>query len=89
MNSPQVSGFRKLLRLLALLLGVIILSWISIEDQSEYGVLLLSAAICTWWAARMLVERPTGKNTVLIRHIIICTLAGLAIAPLADRKSVV
>lgn len=83
MNSPQVSGFLKLLRLLALLLGVIILFWLSFEDQSEYAVLLLSTAVCAWWAARFLVERPSGRTTVLIRHIIICTLAGLAIAPVA------
>lgn len=83
MNSPRFWGVLQILRLTALLLGVVILLWISFEDRSESVVLLLSAAICAWWAVRLLVGRPSGRNIVLIRHIIVWTLAGLAIAPLA------
>lgn len=83
MNSPRFLGVLQILRLTALLLGVVILLWISFEDRSESVVLLLAGAICAWWAVRLLVGRPSGRNIVLIRHIIVWILAGLAIAPLA------
>jgi len=82
-NSSRLLGILQILRLTGLLLSVVILLWISFEDRSESVVVLLSAAICAWWAVRLLVGRPSGKIIVLIRHIIVSTLSGLAIAPLA------
>jgi hypothetical protein len=70
------------LRLAALLLGVLLLLWLPVEDTDEVHVLVASAAVSAWLALRYLVSLP-GPAKRLGRHILVGTLAGLAVTPLA------
>jgi hypothetical protein len=70
------------LRLAALLLGVLLLLWLPVEDTGEIQVLVAAAAVSAWLAVRYLVSLPAPvKNPA--KHILVGTLAGLAITPLA------
>ena len=83
MISQSKRAVPRWLRLIALGLAVAVLFWLPIEDIDLRLVLVFSSAICTWWAARFLVNYPPEKHNFIIRHIIISTLAGAAVAPLA------
>ncbi len=81
-NSPSSKG-RFWLRLSGLLLGLAILIWLSIEDQSELLVLVFSGAICIWIASRLLLNPPQSDQQLILRHGIVGIGAGLLLAPLA------
>jgi hypothetical protein len=66
-----------------LLLGIGVLVWLPIEEQSELGVLVISGAICTWAAVWILVKPIDSDRQLIVRHSLVGAGAGLAIAPLA------
>lgn len=83
MNSRLAAKRRFWLRLTGLLLGLTILIWLSIEDQSELLVLVFSGAICIWIASRLLLNPPQSDQQLILRHGIVGIGAGLLLAPLA------
>jgi hypothetical protein len=46
MKSPTKPGATRQMRLLAIFLGIILLAWVSLEDQSVTWALLFASAIC-------------------------------------------
>lgn len=70
-------------RLTGLILGFSILVWLAVEDQNELAVLVFSAAICTWFAARLLSAPPKSSKQLIFRHILVGLGAGLILAPVA------
>jgi uncharacterized membrane protein YedE/YeeE len=66
-----------------LLLGIIVLVWVRIEEQSELGVLVISGAICTWAAIWILAKPIDSDKRLILRHSLVGAGAGLAIALLA------
>jgi hypothetical protein len=70
------------LRLAALLLGIFLLLWLPVEDTDEIEVLVAAAAVSAWLALRYLLSQP-GSAKSLGKHILVGTLAGLAVTPLA------
>ena len=79
-SSPSIPLW---LRLAGLVIGASIFIWVPFEDQGIQWVLLLSAAICGWFATRILLNHTTRNWSNVIRHSLIGGLAGLAVAPLA------
>lgn len=71
------------LRLAALFLGISLLLWLPVEDTNEIRVVLAAASVTTWLALRHLVQLPAPGSRSLIRYILVGTLAGLAVTPLA------
>jgi hypothetical protein len=69
------------MRFAAFLLGAILLLWIPFEDLNITAVLLYSMAICAWLATRLLIDVPSNPNRLLLRHLVVGTLAGLAVSP--------
>jgi hypothetical protein len=70
-------------RISGLILGIGILIWLPVEEQSELGVLIISGVICTW-SAIWILFKPVHKNKQLIlRHGVVGVGAGLLLAPLA------
>ena len=70
------------LRLAALILGIFLLLWLPVEDTDEIQVLVAAAAVSAWLALRYLLSQ-TGSAKSLGKHILVGTLAGLAVTPLA------
>jgi hypothetical protein len=66
-----------------LLLGIGVLVWLPIEEQSELGVLVISGAVCTWAAVWLFVKPIDSDRQLIVRHSLVGAGAGLAIAPLA------
>jgi hypothetical protein len=83
-NPPKTPGPARRLRFLAILLGIILLVWVSFEDQSVTWVILLASAICmlsaAWWLAPF-PRPPSGKGWLV--YPLAGLLGGLATAPLA------
>lgn len=71
------------LRLSALLIAVALILWLPIEDLDLRYVLLFAALITAWWAARFLVRLPPDGRSFIMSHIVIGTLSGAAVTPLA------
>ena len=87
------------LRFTALFIAVAIILWLPIEDVGVHYVLVFAILISAWWAARFLIfpvapsqallgrnregrNREAGRRFI-ISHIIIGTLSGVAVSPLA------
>lgn len=83
MNKGAIASGKSWLRLTGLLLGFGILVWLPVEDQSELGVLIFSAALCTWIAARFLINPAPNDKQLILRHIFVGSGAGLVLAPLS------
>lgn len=83
MNNQPVARGRVWLRLTALILVFGILIWLPVEDQSELGVLIASGAICTWFAARLLITAPQENRQLILRHALVGSGSGLLLAPIA------
>lgn len=71
------------MRLTAIILGMVFLFWLSIEDESEYFAILFSISICSWLAAAFLMQRIKTHPANLHHFIILGTIAGALITPLA------
>jgi hypothetical protein len=71
------------LRLAGFLIGVVVLAWLAIEENSEPGVLLISGLICTWGAVWLLYKTETVGRHMIFRYILVAGGAGLLLAPLA------
>lgn len=84
MNPLQTPGAAHQLRLLGILLGIILLVWVSIEDQSVTWAILFAAAVCllaaAWWLARFH-QPPAGKGWLV--YPLAGLLGGAATAPVA------
>ena len=70
------------LRISALVLGIIILIWLTIEDETTLWVVIISVAICIWAAGWVLAKPVEGEKWIILRHSLVGIGAGLAIAPL-------
>ena len=73
----------RLLRFLALVLGIALLLWFPVEDVSQLSVVLFAALISAWLALRALLPVQPGGRYYLVRHLLVGALAGLAVIPLA------
>lgn len=84
MNKPATSKrVRNWLRLSGLVLGVIILLWLTIEDRNELVVLLLSALICIWVGTWLLVRIDFTGKYIFWKHVIIGGGMGLLLEGVA------
>lgn len=78
MNGKYVHARRRL-RMVAILLGVVLLIWLPVEDMGETWVLLLAVSLCLWGAARVWVS-ITGRQGIRAWHfVLIGAVAGLAV----------
>jgi hypothetical protein len=84
MTTPKTAETARQLRLLAILLGIILLVWVSIEDQSVTWAILFAAAICVLAAAELITSSPLPQRA---RGWLVYPLAGVlggaATAPIA------
>jgi hypothetical protein len=71
------------LRMTGLVIAASIFIWIPFEDLDIQWVLLLSAAVCSWFATRVLLTKTTRKWSNVIFHSLVGCLAGGAVALLA------
>ena len=71
------------LRLAGLVIGASIFIWVPFEDLSIRWVLILSAAICSWFAIRILLNYSIRNWLTVVRHSLVGGLAGLAVVPVA------
>ena len=79
-NSPIRPAW---LRVFAFLLAAVILVWLTIEENGEFGVLLISGLICTWGAVYFLNKINPGRKQFVLWYIAAGGAAGLLLAPLA------
>lgn len=70
-------------RISALLLGIIVLIWLTIEDENTIGVVLISGALCLWTALWVLIRPVEGGTKIILRHSLAGIGTGLAVAPVA------
>jgi hypothetical protein len=68
------------LRISAFLLGIIVLIWLTIEDENTIGVVVISGAICIWAAFWVLVKPVEGGSQIILRHSLVGLGAGLAVS---------
>jgi hypothetical protein len=66
-----------------LLLGILIVVWLSIEESSTLGVVLLAGLVCTRIALWLLQRTRMDGKHLIFWPIIIGSGAGLLLAPLA------
>lgn len=71
------------LRMTGLVIAASIFIWIPFEDLGLQWVLLPSAAICSWFATRILLTHNTRKWSNVILHSLVGGLAGMAVALVA------
>lgn len=71
------------LRISAFALGIIVLVWLTIEDENTLWVVIISVAISLWAAAWVLVKPLIGEKRIILRHSLVGIGVGLAMAPLA------
>ena len=83
MNIDTSSIQRLGLRISGLLLGIAVMIWLPIEEHNVLGVVIISAVICIWAAFWVLVKPVKSDQRVILRHSLVGTGAGLAIAPVA------
>lgn len=79
-NFPSRSAW---LRISTFLLGVVVLVWLTIEENSEFGVLLISGLLCTWGAVFFLNKIHPCRKQFVLWHVAVGGAAGLLLAPLA------
>lgn len=86
--TPGLSRTQFWLRILALFLGAGLLIWLPFEDTRDSWAVLFAAAISAWIAAvalsRFLAKIPERRPSVLFAVLLVGTVAGLAVAPLAS-----
>lgn len=71
------------LRLSAVVLGLALLLWIPFEDVNLNFILFFALAISSWWGVRLLLNVSHDPKRILLRHLLVGLLAGLAVTPLA------
>jgi hypothetical protein len=64
-------------------MGILMLFWLPVEDTNEKRTLVFAAAMNAWFVARYLVRLSSVTRKSLLRHVLVGTLAGLAITPVA------
>ena len=77
--SGKFSNARRWLRMVAFLLGVVLLIWLPVEDLGEAWVLLLAAGICIWGALRVWVSIAENSGIRAWHFALIGMVAGLAV----------
>lgn len=70
-------------RIGALLIGGGLFAWLSFEESSTFGVLLISAGICTWALLNFSSRQFEQCRLTNIRSALIGLISGLVISPLA------
>lgn len=83
MTDTGLSITRRWLRWLALILAIALLSWLPVEDISVRNATLFAALISSWFAARFLLPTHPGERYFYQRHLLVGSVAGLAVIPLA------
>lgn len=83
MTDTGLSTTRRWLRWLALILAIALLSWLPVEDISVRNATLFAASISSWFALRLLLPIHPGERYFYLRHLLIGSLAGMALTPLA------
>jgi hypothetical protein len=84
MKPPTKPRAARQIRLLAILLGIVLLAWVSLEDQSVTWALLFAAAICMLVAAEWLASSQrlsTGNGW--LAYPLAGLVGGVATAPIA------
>lgn len=71
------------MRFLAIILGIVLLFWLSIEDTSETWAILFSIAISACLAIVFLGANRLSVRSLLYNCILIGTLAGILVTPIA------
>jgi hypothetical protein len=67
------------LRVAGIIIGFLGLIWLPFEDTSTFFSVGLAVLICTWLAGRVVLQ----SKPRLIRHILIGSVAGAAVVPVA------
>lgn len=70
-------------RISALLIGSGLFAWLSFEESSTFGVLLISAGICAWALLNFSSRQFERGRLTNIRSALIGLISGLVISPLA------
>jgi hypothetical protein len=83
MTPPASFPVMHWLRMVALVIGAGLFLWLPFEDTGINTVLFFAILICSWWAVRFLVFAPAPAGTRLRRHVVVATLAGLFVSPVA------
>jgi ABC-type phosphate/phosphonate transport system permease subunit len=78
-----LSTNRRWLPWLALILAIALLSWLPVEDVSVRNATLFAALISSWFAIRFLLPIHPSERYFYLRHLMVGSVAGLAVAPLA------
>ena len=84
MKPPAKPGTTRQIRLLAILLGIILLAWVSVEDQSVTLALLFAAGLCMLAAGEWLASSPrfsSGKGW--LAYPLAGLVSGASTAPIA------
>jgi hypothetical protein len=66
-----------------LLLGLTVLVWLTVEENSLPGVLIVSGLICSWVGIWLLLKTDSYNKHGLMRHVLIWGAAGTLLVPLA------
>jgi hypothetical protein len=82
-SSPLAAEGRFWVRVTGLFLGLGILIWLTIEEQSELFVVAASGAVCAWIASRLLLTLPHSDRQLILRHGLVGLGTGLLVAPIA------
>ena len=82
MSAPK-SPLPLQMRFLAIILGVTLLLWLPIEDTTEIWAILFAIAISIWLAIAFLTPKRVSLRSPLYNYILIGSLAGILITPVA------
>lgn len=83
MNLFKNSGGKLWFRATAVLLGIGLLAWLTIEDSNTLSVIIFAGAISAWLGARMLIDPPENRRLLFVKHVFIGFGAGFILAPIA------
>lgn len=83
MSLPNNPAKHAWLRISGLIVGIALILWLPIEDANLNRVLFFASAVCTWGAARFMLNISSQDRKFLWRHILAGAVAGLAVSPVA------
>ena len=83
MTDTGLSTTRRWLRWLALILAIAPISWLPVEDLSVRNATLFAVLISSWFAVRFLLPIHPGERYFYLRYLLVGSVAGLAVTPLA------
>jgi hypothetical protein len=80
--SNRLSTAQRWLHYYTIILGILLLIWLPFEDSNEQLATTFAAAISAGLAVRLVIKRIPPQPTSLLKHLILGSGFGLAIAPL-------